>query len=80
MLYRRLENAKIGLGDQRHVTVTVLLPADNGLVIALQEPQYWIVPPETCVLAELCSQQPISEQLVAFTRVIVQSWLVDTLK
>ena len=44
---------------------------ESGVVIALHDLQYWIVPPETWVLAVLCSQQPTSEQLVALTRVIV---------
>lgn len=66
--------------NYRQVTVILLLPAANGLEIALQLLQFEIVPPLTWVLAELCNQTPMSEQLVAFTRVIVQSWLVDTLK
>ena len=58
----------------------MLFPAANGELIELQELQRAIVPPLTCVFAELCNQHPMPEQSVAFTRVIVQSWLVETLK
>ena len=64
----------------RHTTVQLLLPADSDDEIELHEWQLAIVPPETWVFAALWIQTPMSEQAVAFTRVIVQSWLVETLK